>query len=224
MNSMINIKTNPVNLFTDRQLSMNTLTHAQEKTYKALLNAGIELIMQKGYDNVNVSDITDYADYGRSTFYLYFKDKEDMARVLLQYQSDQLDAYIIKIAKDLPSPQREWMCWKIMFEVVDKQRDFFLHMDGELSYRLRKLQKDYLIQTFEKNLRSGISNAGVDVPPELGARFLVGTLLEIMEYWLQNPDYGTAEQMATYMYRIVFRKLPEIDANHLPDKPSLSSS
>lgn len=190
-------------------MSTNFATRSSEKTYKALLNAGIKLILQKGYDNVAVSDITNEADYGRSTFYLYFKDKEDMARVLLEYQADQMDAFIIRMVKELPSPQREWMCWKIMFAEIDKQREFFLHMDGELSRRLRQLQKDYLIRTFEKNLRAGISTAGVDVPPEIGARFLVATVLEIMEYWLLNPESGTAEEMATHMYRIVFHESPQ---------------
>ena len=35
----------------------------------------IDLIQEKGYKNVTVTDIVERADYNRSTFYMYFRDK-----------------------------------------------------------------------------------------------------------------------------------------------------
>lgn len=186
-----------------------TLTPAQHKTYTALINAGLELILTQGYENITITDITTHADYGRSTFYLYFDDKDDMAWQLLKYQADQLDAYILDTVAEYLSPQREWQAWVIIFSQIDRQKEFFLKLDGELSVRLRMMQKQYLIQSFEKNLRSGFFRIGIDLPPDIASRFLVGTVLEILDYWLQNPDLGTPEDMASHMYRIVFHESPD---------------
>jgi len=189
-------------------MSDKDFTPAQQKTRNALLNAGLALILSHGYDNITVTDITNYADYGRSTFYLYFNDKEDMAWQLLKYQSDQLNQLLLSATQGLKSPQREWEGWRLMFATVDRQREFFNRLDGKLSQQLRMVQKQYLIEMFEENLASGYFRIGIDLPPDIGARFLVGTTLEIMEYWMRYPERGTAETMATMMYRIIFHEAP----------------
>ncbi|MEI4771454.1 TetR/AcrR family transcriptional regulator [Psychrobacillus sp. FJAT-51614] len=51
----------------------------------------ISLIREKGYKNVTVTDIVGRADYNRSTFYLYFKDKEDLAEELVTEVLDELN-------------------------------------------------------------------------------------------------------------------------------------
>ncbi|MAS35208.1 MAG: hypothetical protein CL610_14445 [Anaerolineaceae bacterium] len=200
---------------TDRNLS----SHGQESDYSgsraaqrtrvALLRAALELILEHGYDRVSVADITRLADYGRSTFYLHFRDKEDLVWALLYNQIAQLDAQIVAAVEPLKSPQREYMAWRMIFETIEQQRSFFLQMDGELSRRLRQMQKVQLISNFERQLRDGYYSLLTDVPPELGARFIVGALLELLDYWLQHPEAGTPEVMARHMFRLVFRRDPD---------------
>jgi AcrR family transcriptional regulator len=180
----------------------------KERTAAAFLNAGLELIMEHGYDAVSVSDIARLADYGRSTFYLHFRDKEDLAWALLQIQIEALDAHIIEVAQHLPTPQRELYAWKTIFETVEKQREFFIKMDGEMSLRLRQMQKDYLLQTFERSLRSGFYVMHPDVPVELSARFVVGALIDLLGYWLVHPEQGSPDAMARHMFRLIYRQDP----------------
>ena len=40
-------------------------------------------LLEQGYDAVTVADIATRADYGRSTFYLYFQDKEAVVFIFL---------------------------------------------------------------------------------------------------------------------------------------------
>ena len=49
-----------------------------QRTRKALRSALLELIKEKGYDSVSVEEITQRANLGRATFYLHYKDKEDL--------------------------------------------------------------------------------------------------------------------------------------------------
>ncbi|MEK3980222.1 TetR/AcrR family transcriptional regulator [Psychrobacillus sp. FSL K6-2836] len=53
------------------------------RTKNLLKGHFIQLVKEKGYKNVTVTDIVEKADYNRSTFYLHFKDKEDIAEELV---------------------------------------------------------------------------------------------------------------------------------------------
>lgn len=193
---------------------MNRAEQRKDQIRLAFLNAGIELIMQKGYDAVSVADIARLADYGRSTFYLYFKDKEDLVWEMLRFQMQMLDERVIDNVQHLPTPLREWRAWQVIFYAIDLQRQFFIQMDGELSRRLRQLQKDYLNDVFTEQLRNGDYSLGLNVPPEIAARFIVGAQVEILEYWLTHPEAGDPEQIAAYFFELVFRIHPsEIPKN-----------
>ncbi len=57
----------------------------QEKTKQAILQALIDLIDKKGLDQVSVSDLCQQANISRSTFYLHYKNMEDL---LLSVEAD----------------------------------------------------------------------------------------------------------------------------------------
>ncbi|HJJ34608.1 MAG TPA: TetR/AcrR family transcriptional regulator [Methanocorpusculum sp.] len=48
------------------------------KTERAIRCAFIDLVAEKGFDELSVKDIVDAADIGRGTFYLHYKDKYDL--------------------------------------------------------------------------------------------------------------------------------------------------
>ena len=49
-----------------------------QRTRKLLRDALMSLIMEDGYDAVSIQDITEKANLGRATFYLHFKDKDEL--------------------------------------------------------------------------------------------------------------------------------------------------
>ncbi|GAA0337481.1 TetR-like C-terminal domain-containing protein [Bacillus carboniphilus] len=55
----------------------------QNRTEKHLQLALIELIKEKGYHTVSVKDIVNHASYNRSTFYVHYQDKIELAEDLL---------------------------------------------------------------------------------------------------------------------------------------------
>lgn len=61
----------------------NTKSQRQNRTKEHLKQALIELIKEKGYHSVTVKDIVDYAAYNRSTFYIHYTDKIELAEELL---------------------------------------------------------------------------------------------------------------------------------------------
>ncbi len=57
---------------------MNKRKLTAQKTKRKLITAGLELIKEKGFDAINVEDITKKAGVAKGTFYIYFKRKEDI--------------------------------------------------------------------------------------------------------------------------------------------------
>lgn len=190
-------------------MSIKRFERMKQRTYEDFLEAGLRLILEHGYDAVSITDIAREADYGRSTFYLHFKDKEDLAFHLLMYQTHQLDTFLIESVKQYPHPRREWEAWRIIVHNVEHDKRFFLKMDGDVSNRLLQQRTFALHEVFEKNLRSGFISYGVDVPVAFQARFLVGATQHVLEYWLLHPELGDADSIATYFYEMLFRQKPD---------------
>ena len=70
-------------------------TRRVRKTRAALGNALLELLAERRFDQITVTDIVDRADVGRSTFYVHFADRED----LLQGTLDRLRTELREAAR-----------------------------------------------------------------------------------------------------------------------------
>ena len=57
---------------------MNKRQKSAVETKRKLISAGLELIKEKGFDAINVEDITKKSGVAKGTFYIYFKHKEDI--------------------------------------------------------------------------------------------------------------------------------------------------
>lgn len=182
------------------------LSRTQQRTYTALVYAGVEILLERGYDALNVTAITERANYGRGTFYLYFKDKEDFIWRIMRDQVERLDAHIAAEVAGLEYPDCEIKSWQIIFAQVEQQAPFWRRLNGETSHMLRQRQRILLIESFERNLRAGYFRLPVEMPPELGARFLVGAAQELLEYWIHHPSIGDARYMADLMCEVIYRR------------------
>lgn len=74
----------------------NTTSGRQNRTKDHLKQALIELIKEKGYHSVTVKNIVDYATYNRSTFYIHYQDKIELAEDLLVSMLQGLEASVGK--------------------------------------------------------------------------------------------------------------------------------
>lgn len=63
---------------------LEVLSNRQNRTKEHLKLALMELIKEKGYHAISVKDIVNKAAYNRSTFYVHYHDKIDLAENLLE--------------------------------------------------------------------------------------------------------------------------------------------
>jgi AcrR family transcriptional regulator len=135
---------------------MNRYEHTKQRIRNAFFDAAITLILEKGYDAISVTEICRLADYGRSTFYVHFKDKEDLVWAILSHNQHIMDEQVLAAVEAMESPEREWTAWYTIFQMIPLQRAFYLQLSSDLTLRLREWQKEQLLSVFESQLRAGI--------------------------------------------------------------------
>lgn len=69
---------------------MGKIAIKKENKRKDLLNAAFGLFTTKGFHDTSIADIVSRAGIAKGTFYLYFKDKEDIRNCLITTKAAQL--------------------------------------------------------------------------------------------------------------------------------------
>jgi AcrR family transcriptional regulator len=54
------------------------LDRRSARTRRAILQAFVQLVLERRYDDISIADIVTLADVGRSTFYEHFRSKDDL--------------------------------------------------------------------------------------------------------------------------------------------------
>jgi len=193
----------------------NTLTPSRHErrrlqTRKLLIQTALQLVLEKGYEAITIQDITDRADLGRGTFYIHFKDKEEVVWTAFQDLFHELEQEAhSKLDRRLP--QVEYFGLLNIFQHAEKNRDLYRVMfGGQGSAMLTGRAQDYLANAFLDDIRQAPQSAEIDfdLPEEIEAQLLTGAITRLLYWWLETNNNYTPEQMATMTYEALYRKKP----------------
>jgi AcrR family transcriptional regulator len=175
------------------------------RTRNRLGMAFLELIHERPIENVTVQDVLDRASVGRSTFYLHFRDKNDLLlsqlERFLEYTSTVL---IVNKEKSLRvAPVTE------MFDHLNDQRKLYciLRDAGRLN-DFFDLAQDYFARGIEQRLIDTGRLSKLS-KPELAARAnaLAGSLLSLLRWWMDRIEKEPAPKMDEMFHRMVWNGL-----------------
>jgi AcrR family transcriptional regulator len=97
-----------------------------QKTREALLRAAEDVFGEKGYYVASISEITQAADVAMGTFYLYFKDKEDIFRALVQAMLGELRSHLRKhVGKAATQIEAERIGLRAFLSFVSKHKNLY---------------------------------------------------------------------------------------------------
>ena len=180
------------------------------QTRRLLIQTTLELVLEKGYEAIAIQDITDRADLGRGTFYLHFKDKEDVVWTALKESFQELEQEA-HTQLDRKMPQVEYFGLLKIFQHADKNRDLYRVMfGGQGSAHLTSRAQEYLVQAFLYDIRNSSEPADnrLNLPEDFKAQMLTGTITRLLYWWLETPNTHTPEEMAGMTYKALYRKQP----------------
>lgn len=196
----------------DHQLEQppNRLKHrkpdARTRRTRILLgDAFLRLIMERPIEDITVQDVLDRAGVGRSTFYLHFRDKNDLLLSQLERFLEHMSTVlIVNKEKSLRvAPVAE------MFDHLEQQRKLYciLRDAGRLA-DFFDLAHDYFSRGIEQRLIDTGRLTKLS-KPELAARAnaLAGSLLSLLRWWMDRIDKETAVKMDEMFHRLVWNGL-----------------
>ena len=183
-----------------------------QRTRELLRDALTELILEKGYEETTVQDILDRANLGRSTFYLHYRDKDE----LLVSQFEYLQQMIREIDAHAPAhhPGRRAVRYSptlAFFKHVESRRKIYKALVGKQGGEIvqRYLYK-YCVNLAGQHMSSLISvGKKPPVPKELVVHFIASSFLSVLSWWLNHDIPCTAEEIDGMYYLLV---LPGINA------------
>jgi AcrR family transcriptional regulator len=191
------------------EIPQNRFQRRKEITRSLLKRAAGELILEKGYDEVTIEDITERADVGRGTFYIHFKDKEDLLWNLMKDEILVVDRELNAWFERERPEQGEYYGYLATFRLASKNRDLYrIMLGGKGSANLTARLYDYLDGEIEKEIRARRFFQGEAAPAEILARYLTGALIHLLVWWVETPNDYTAEQMAEMAYRLIHHRPP----------------
>lgn len=182
------------------------------QTRKLLIETAVQLVLEKNYDAISIQDITDRADLGRGTFYIHFKDKEDVVWTALREMFQTLEKEAHQ-QLDRKMPGVEYYGLLNIFRHAARNRDLYRLMLGQKgSAMLTTRAQDFLAQAILYDIRSvpTPSEPSFDIPQEIEAQALTGMIARLIFWWLETPNHFSAEDMASMTYKLLYRKLPPV--------------
>lgn len=180
----------------------NTTSGRQFRTKAHLKQALIELIKEKGYHSVTVKNIVDYATYNRSTFYIHYPDKIELAEDLLVSMLQGLEASVGKpyvpghkvytVKLNAPS-----------FNIVSyiyKNRDFFelINYDDTLPGLHTRFPQTILKIYKEQFIFETINNIPVNM--DYFKRYTAYGFYGLLQNWIQN---GFKESQEEFIQEVI---------------------
>lgn len=167
------------------------------KTRRALSDACIKLVLEKGYEAVTVEEIAERADVGRATFYIHFRDKEDLFASSTSRISEELYESIAPLVFSdagfiVTAPLQ------LIFQHAKENAALYRTIlngsgNGSALKRLRQDLTRYARRAFEAEATQlGLSPS---VPTEVIAQHFVGALLGLVRWWLEEGLPYSVDQM-----------------------------
>jgi len=190
-----------------------------QRTRQALRKALTEIIKEKGYDSISVEEITQRANLGRATFYLHYKDKEDLL-------IDEFSELANERARTLSEiPFSEWLPnaenpsqptenkasppFLMVFQhIADHAELYRILLKSEKSDRILGRIRKIITQSITEFMQTKVENDPIpllfEVPIDLLAAYFSGALLSCVNWWLEQGLAYSTEEMTRMFQRLFF--------------------
>jgi len=183
-----------------------------QRTRKLLCESLMALILEEGYDAISIQDITDKANLGRATFYLHFKDKDEL---LL----DVMDQFISEFIENVPQfSQNQWRLedTKAVAKLFDFAADHYdlyrILIIGSGGVKASRQLHQIIAENIEVCIQKEVEDLGAEpvLPAHFIANHFAGSLLATIYWWLDQDLPYSVEEMAD-----MFQKINKLDRDAL---------
>lgn len=174
---------------------------------QALLKDGLtELMLTKPVQSITVRELTDYVNLNRGTFYLHYRDIQDL---LENIENDMLDEFMeitnAHQPQDMKGKPFPLIC--DLYKFLGKNSDFVklvLVQNQEQNFVNRI--KDIIWERCTRDWDEIFANADPKLS-EIYSAYVLSGCIGIIENWIRNDTHQTPEELARYTEDIMLNGL-----------------
>ena len=176
------------------------------RTRAALRKALRDLVNEKGFDTITIEEITKRADVGRTTFYLHYRDKED---IFFEAFKKKLFAQVENIS---PRPLIKWFSRgegnmvRALLEIVLENADLFQaitkEQSGKVFNRFRDIHVEAVSKLLEKSPMIQQRAQKADFPFDFALNYYSGALWSCIVWWVEQDFRLDIEEVTDYFLRM----------------------
>lgn len=163
-----------------------------------LRDALLGLMRERGFDAISVQDITERAQLNRSTFYLHYRDKDELLTHVMRDMILELSRRSHRLGDSPDRLHRTLVEW---FQHAAEHPELYHLMLGRSGMRAFSVQlRNLLEQLMNLDLeRADVSSRFQGVPIPIVNRFLASAYMGALEWWLDRRSLHSPEDMARWL-------------------------
>lgn len=172
------------------------------RTRSLLSNALVALMQEKSINKITVQEVLDRAAVGRSTFYLHYRDKDDLFLCVLE---DGLEMWSTALLRKQEKSYRIAPVAEFFMHVGDAKKLYRALVDSGRIHTFFELAQGYFARSIARHLKDiGLKDL---VQSELDARSLAGNLLSLLKWWLDRGARESPKAMDELFHRMAWNGL-----------------
>lgn len=176
------------------------------RTYKFLTEAFLQLMSEKHFEDITISELCERAMIRRTTFYKHFADKYEFFRFFIRQLQTNFDA-TSAFSSDYQDTQSFFI--SIIRHVLDffREHELFVHkiLESNLLPTLLDILSEQITFDIVEKIKIGIKK-GKNVPasPEILASFFTGAIIHTLRWWLMQKKQLSEEMLIEEVEKILF--------------------
>lgn len=173
------------------------------KTRKLIYQTLLELMKEKTFEEIKVSDICSKAMINRSTFYAHYEDKYELLVDFLSNLKEEFAHELSESCKENLSIREYYIRLISLFlDHIDSKRDVYnsVMINNRSSIMmdiLLSVVNDDIVKRFKEN------DINLKVPTEVISKFYLGGVINIGMEWLSNSGKYTKEEILDYLELLI---------------------
>ena len=179
------------------------------KTKKVIYEALIDLMKEKTFEEIKVSDICNKALINRSTFYAHYEDKYEL---LVEFINDLKSNFTNELdkRKHITDTRDYYMeLIKLFIDHVEEYRDIYSSI---MTNSRNSIMMDILLSVINEDISKKIKNdkRNSSIPKVIIAKFYLGGLLSLGIEWLENTNKYTKEEIYNFLNKLIPENIESI--------------
>ena len=185
---------------------MEKLDLRVQKTYKSLIGAFEDLLHEKKFEKISVTELCDAAIIRRPTFYTHFLDKYDFLTFFIKHKMNLIFDHAFQKLND-----KEDNFFILVFEQLLNQFDnllnliFSLQMNSNIISELEGIQ-EYGQNMLRSNMNTEENKSDIVIVNEYKAQIIMGITIQSV-YWYKNNSDKISQEEITKLYKNTLEKL-----------------